>query len=138
VKPISCARSALIVIVESTRSTVPSWMNGMRLSEIASTSSGSTPSLSATALPKSTSNPSTSPLCGFLKPNGGTSYFTPMRILPASWIRAIVEPAGNSSAAGVLSSAVEPPPPAGSSSSSPQAATPSASASASAVITARH
>ena len=53
------ARSSLIVIVERTRSTVPSWMNGMRLSEIASTSFGSTPSLSATALPKSTSKPST-------------------------------------------------------------------------------
>src|SRR5918999_2545769 len=39
------SRSALMVIVESTRATVPSSRNGIRLSEIASMKFGSTPSL---------------------------------------------------------------------------------------------
>ena len=56
----------------------------MRLSEIASTNLGSTPSSSAMRLPMSTSKPSISPDCGFLKPNGGTSYFTPIVISPRS------------------------------------------------------
>ena len=79
-----------MVIVESTRSTVPSCRNGIRLSEIASMKFGSTPSLSAIALPKSTSKPSISSVCGFLNPNGGTSYLTPILISPAAWILPIV------------------------------------------------
>ena len=100
----------------------------MRLSEIASMNLGSTPSLSAIALPRSTSKPSTSPLCGFLKPNGGTSYFTPIAISPFSWILPIVVSAGNFSRLLGRTRAAA----AGSSSSSPQPATPSASASSSA------
>src|SRR5918992_2014951 len=125
------SRSALIVIVESTRSTVPSCRNGMRLSDIASMKFGSTPRASAIARPRSTSKPSTSPLCGFWKPNGGTSYLTPILISPASWIRPIVVSGGNSSTCEACSCCS--PPAAGSSSSSPQAATnnPSTSMSAS-------
>ena len=70
----------------------------MRLSEIASMNFGLTPSFSATALPMSTSKPSMSPLCGFLKPNGGTSYLTPIAISPFFWILPIVVSAGNFSA----------------------------------------
>ena len=78
----------------------------------------------------SMSKPSTSPVVGFLKPNGGTSYFTPIVISPASCSLAIVVPAANVRfSAGVVVVAALPPPP--SSSSSPQPAatsTPSASA----------
>ena len=70
----------------------------MRLSEIASTNFGSTPSSSAMIRPMSTSKPSTSSVCGFLKPNGGTSNFTPIVISPRSWILPIVVSAGNCSA----------------------------------------
>ena len=64
---------------------------------------GLTPSFAATALPISTSKPSTSPLCGFLTPNGGTSNLTPIVISPFSWILPSVVSAGNFStvAAGV-------------------------------------
>ena len=99
---------------------MPFLRNGIRLSEIASMNFGLTPSLSAIAWPTSMSNPSMSPLCGFLKPNGGTSYFTPIAISPLSWILPIVVSAGNFSAFWAASS---PPPAAGSSSSSPQPAT---------------
>ena len=63
----------------------------MRLSEIASMNFGLTPSLAATALPISMSKPSTSPDCGFLTPNGGTSNFTPIVISPFAWILPRVE-----------------------------------------------
>jgi hypothetical protein len=71
-----------MVIVERIRSAVPPLRNGIRLSEIASMNFGLTPSSAAIALPRSTSKPSTSPVCGFLKPNGGTSNFTPIVISP--------------------------------------------------------
>ena len=69
---------------------------------------GLTPSFAATALPISTSKPSTSPDCGFLTPNGGTSNLTPIVISPFSWILPSVVSAANFStdAAGV---AVAPP-----------------------------
>ena len=79
---ICSTRSSLMVIVERITSAVPSSRNGIRLSEIASMKFGSTPSLAAIALPISTSKPSTSPVCGFLTPNGGTSNFTPIVISP--------------------------------------------------------
>jgi hypothetical protein len=79
---ICSTRSSLMVIVERITSAVPSSRNGIRLSEIASMKFGSTPSLVAIALPISTSKPSTSPVCGFLTPNGGTSNFTPIVISP--------------------------------------------------------
>ena len=112
---ICSTRSSLIVMVERITSAVPSWRNGIRLSEIASMNFGLTPSLSASALPRSTSKPSTSPLCGFLNPNGGTSNFTPTVSSPLAWILPSVESAGYffTSAAGVAA-----PPPAGSPSSS--------------------
>src|SRR5215216_675654 len=83
----------------------------MRLSEIASMNFGSTPSFSATALPRSTSNPSTESVCGFWKPNGGTSYLTPIVISRFSWILPSVVEGSNCSA-----DCPPPPPPAGSSS----------------------
>ena len=94
-KSIWPTRSSLIVIVERIRSAVPSSRNGIRLSEIASMNFGSTPSFAATALPISMSKPSTSLVCGFWKPNGGTSNFTPIVISPFAWILPSVESAGN-------------------------------------------
>ena len=88
---------------------------------------GSTPSLAAIALPKSTSKPSISSVCGFLNPNGGTSYLTPILISPAAWIFPIVVSSGNCSTSAACS---DPPVLSGSSSSSPQAATNSPSTSA--------
>ncbi len=92
---ICVTRSSLMVIVERIRSAVPSSRNGIRLSEIASMNFGSTPSFAATALPISTSKPSTSPVCGFLTPNGGTSNLTPIVISPFSWILPRVVSAAN-------------------------------------------
>src|ERR671914_1129784 len=131
------SRSALIVIVERIRSPAPRSRNGMRLSEIASMKFGSTPSSSAMNLPMSTSKPSTSSVCGLLKPNGGTSNFTPIVISPRSWIFPSVLLAGNCSA----SAAWSPPPPAppsSSSSSSPQAASASAATASAIASSARH
>ena len=91
-------RSSLIVMVERIRSAVPSSRNGIRLSEIASMNFGLTPSFAATALPISTSKPSTSPDCGFLTPNGGTSNLTPIVISPLAWIFPSVVSAANFSA----------------------------------------
>ena len=101
----------------------------MRLSEIASMNFGLTPSLAATALPISTSKPSTSPDCGFLTPNGGTSNFTPIVISPFSWILPRVVDASNFSAGASVAAGVDSPPLApllAGSSSSPQPANASA------------
>src|ERR1700754_4317742 len=126
---ICCVRSSLIVIVERIRSAVPSSRNGIRLSEIASMNFGLTPSFAATALPISTSKPSTSPLCGFLTPNGGTSNLTPIVISPFAWILPRVVSAANFSTEASVAAGVDSPPPAAESdapSSSPHA--PSATA----------
>src|SRR5215213_8081569 len=91
---------------------------------------GLTPSLSATACPRSTSKPSTLPDDGLLNPNGGTSYLTPITISPFSWMSPSGVPASNfsTSAAGV--EVASPPPPEGSSSSPhPASTSPSTSAS---------
>src|SRR5215216_3545664 len=103
----------------------------MRLSEIASMNFGLTPSLSATACPRSTSKPSTLPDFGLLKPKGGTSYLTPITISPFSWMSPSGVPASNfsTSAAGV--EVASPPLPEPDSSSSPQPASTSPSTSAS-------
>jgi hypothetical protein len=72
---------------------------------------GLTPSLSATAWPRSTSNPSTLPELGLLKPKGGTSYLTPITISPFFWMSPSGVPASNFcvSAAGVEVAAAPPP-----------------------------
>src|SRR6476659_7001687 len=70
----------------------------MRLAEIASTNSiwlSLSPSSEAMALPKATSRPSTLRVAGSSRPNSGTSYLTPMMILPRLTIVSMVEPAGN-------------------------------------------
>src|SRR5262245_12690941 len=69
----------------------------MRLAEIASTNSiwfSLRPSSDAMALPKATSRPSTLRDAGSSRPNNGTSYLTPMTILPRLTIVSMVEPAG--------------------------------------------
>src|SRR5918992_103435 len=122
-----------MVIVERIRSTVPFSRNGMRLSEMASMNLGSTPSSSAMNLPMSTSKPSTSFVWGFLKPNGGTSNFTPIVISPRSWILPGVVSAGD-----CLTSAACSPPPSPSSSSSPHPAATSAPKITAMAINSRH
>src|SRR5215218_1394788 len=69
----------------------------MRLAEIASTNSiwlSLRPSSDAIALPNATSRPSTLRDAGSSRPNSGTSYLTPMTILPRLTMVSMVEPAG--------------------------------------------
>ena len=77
-------------------STVPSWRNGSRFFETDSTYSIFTfvPIAATISLAISTSKPSTSPVVGFFRPKPGWSNFTPTLMVPAFWMRAIVEPVG--------------------------------------------